>query len=73
MFSAAGPTTSNPFLHGAASNLTPYIPNLANGAEAFGLLDGVTSQNSFFDTVWASAEPGAEVGLYRVHIGPGRV
>ena len=69
----SGPTTVNPFIKDAntgGSFLTPYIPNLKGGAEAFGVLQGVKSTNSFFDAIRAQAKSTDEIALMRVDLGP---
>ena len=49
---------------------TPNIPGLTGGAEAFGLLSGLTALDSDFDSVWAGAPSGALAALYLMDTGP---
>ena len=65
----AGPRDANPFIKG--SYATPFIPDLADGAAAYGLLDGITALDPFFAAVRAAAPAGAKQALYRAHLGPG--
>jgi hypothetical protein len=64
----AGPRTRNPFIAGQTE--TPYIPGLIGGAEAFGLLNGITAQSPEFDSVRNGAPVGASVAILRRHLGP---
>jgi hypothetical protein len=59
----------NPY-HKTPGTLIPFIPNLAGGAETFGLLDGITSQHSIFNS-FLDAKPDDGIGaLLRLDKGP---
>jgi hypothetical protein len=64
----SGPTTGNPFVKGTPQ--TPYIPNLASGAEGFGLLSGVDATSAQFAGVRAGAPAHAVGAIIREHLGP---
>ncbi len=64
----SGPTTGNPFVKGTPQ--TPYIPNLAGGAEGFGLLSGVDATSAQFAGVRAGAPAHAVGAIIREHLGP---
>jgi hypothetical protein len=52
------------------SGLIPYIPNLVGGAETFGLLDGIDSQHSIFNS-FLNGKPDNAIGaLLRLDVGP---
>jgi hypothetical protein len=63
-----GPTTGNPFVKGTPQ--TPCIPDLAGGAEGFGLLSGVDATSAQFAGVRAGAPAHAVGAIIREHLGP---
>jgi hypothetical protein len=66
--SASGTRGDNPFVKGVDS--TPFIADLAGGAEMFGVLDGVSALDADFSTVFGS-KPGNALGaLLRLDVGP---
>ncbi|MEM6682574.1 MAG: VPLPA-CTERM sorting domain-containing protein, partial [Pseudomonadota bacterium] len=50
---------------------TPFIPDLVDGAELFGLLDDVTAQDTFFSALQSGSPNNAIGAVLRVDIGPG--
>ncbi len=63
-----GPRGSNPFVTGGV--VTPYVPDLVGGAEIFGVIDGHTALDPFFDPVWSGAGPNDIFALARLDRGP---
>lgn len=63
----SGSLIENPFVD---SSLTPYIPGLVDGPEAFGLLEGYTASSPDFSAVMDGAPPGAKAALLRRLVGP---
>jgi hypothetical protein len=59
----------NPFIK-SGNMLTPFIPDLTGGAEAYGLLDGINALSSDFDSLRSTAPANAMAALYRLDTGP---
>ncbi|MGE0226629.1 MAG: VPLPA-CTERM sorting domain-containing protein [Acetobacteraceae bacterium] len=64
-----GPRDTNPYLRDGAE--TPFIPDLADGAELFGLLDGVDAHDPFFADALGSLPGRSTAALLRLSSGPG--
>jgi len=60
---------TNPFIE-PGDVLTPFIPDLAGGAEAYGLLDGIDALSADFDSLRSAAPANAMAALYRLDTGP---
>jgi hypothetical protein len=58
-----GPRAANPFILGGP--LTPLIPDLVGGAEAFGLFSGIDALDPVFDGIRLGAPTGASAALAR--------
>jgi hypothetical protein len=63
-----GPRRPNPFIIGGLR--TPFIPDLVEGAEAFGLLDGLLATSPEFDALRAEAPVCTDGVLLRLDTGP---
>jgi hypothetical protein len=64
----AGRRDINPFIQGNPA--TPFIPDLQGGAEAYGLLDGLTSTSAAIAPFLAGTPLGAAAGVLRLPDGP---
>jgi hypothetical protein len=67
----SGPRGLNPFIRGGVE--TPMIPDLAGGAELFGMLSGINAQDPFFAPYLAGMAADSEAALLRLSTGPGAV
>lgn len=65
----SGPMGSNPFILGGVTE-TPYMPDLAGGAELFGRLDGLDATAGEFAGLYSAAPADAVAALMRLDMGP---
>lgn len=65
----AGPVEANPFIKGTPD--TPFIPDLQDGAELFGLLAGIDAENPLFGGLVDDQPPRSLAAITRLDIGPG--
>lgn len=70
--SYSGPKKENPFILDAGSQPveTPYIPNLKDGAEVYGFMENIDTQNNYFDLIRSNAPENAVAAIFRPENGP---
>jgi hypothetical protein len=66
--SSLGSRAANALLRGG--QVTPFIPGLADGAEVYGMLQGIDANSVQFDSLRAAAPGGALAALLRLDVGP---